>query len=41
MEPLISLSTFCNMSISVYKSNFTLVFLKAAAVHANPRAEKN
>ena len=35
-----SFSTIDNISISVKRSNFTLVFFKAA-YHANPGAEKN
>ena len=38
--PVIPFSTINNISISVKRSNFTLVFFKAAC-HAKPGAEKN
>ena len=40
IPPHIPYSTVSNMSISVKRSNFTLVFFKAAC-HANPGAERN
>ena len=39
VPPLIPFSTINNISISVKRSNFTLVFFKAAC-HANPGAER-
>ena len=39
-SPLTPFSTINNISISVKRSNFTLVFLKAA-YHANSGAEEN
>ena len=38
IPPLIFFSTINNISVSVKRSNFTLVFFKAAC-HANPRAQ--
>ena len=38
--PLLSFCTINNISISVKRSNYTLIFFKAAC-HANPGAEKN
>ena len=40
ISPLITFSTINNISISVKRSNFTLVFSKAAC-HGNPGGEKN
>ena len=40
LSPLILFSTLNNISISVERYNFTLVFFKAA-YHANPGAERN
>ena len=40
IPPPIPFSTINNMSISVKRSNFALVFFKAAC-HANPAAEGN
>ena len=40
VPPLIPISSIKKLSILVYRSNFTLVFLKAA-YHANAEDEKN
>ena len=40
IPPHIPYSTISNISISVERSNFTLVFFKATC-HANPEAERN
>ena len=40
IPPLIPFSTNNIISLSLKRSNFTLVFLKAAC-HANPGAERN
>ena len=40
MPSLIPFSTINNISISVKRSNFTLVFFKAAC-HADPGTERN
>ena len=40
ISPLITFSTINNISISVKRSNFTLVFSKAAC-RGNPGGEKN
>ena len=40
IPPLIPFPTINNISVSVKRSTFTLVFFKAAC-HANPEAERN